>query len=163
MYCVKFPPCVFFLYYHFGNVNAATTTNLTYGSLVKYINWYCIRILFQELRKNSEPETYVPSEEPGSTTSSTSSCVNRGGPRDDSPLFPSPYMASAQNMPRKIHRHANAGEKVVKNLPPLSNSKPSATKNDDSRYRPGQVFRSTSTREFRRLKREERLFFEIDD
>jgi hypothetical protein len=64
-------------------------------------------------------------------------------------------------LPHKIHsRHANIGEKNIKNLPPLSKSKPNVTKKDDSRYRTDQIFRSTSTREFRKLKTEENLVFD---
>jgi hypothetical protein len=64
-------------------------------------------------------------------------------------------------LPHKIHsRHANIGENNIKNLPPLSKSKPNVTKKDDSRYRTDQIFRSTSTREFRKLKTEENLVFD---
>ncbi|KAJ1424974.1 Serine/threonine-protein kinase, active site [Sesbania bispinosa] len=117
----------------------------------------------EELRRNPEPETSVPNEEVDSTTSSTSSSINPAGAMDHSPLFFSPFLASDQKLHPKIHRHANVGEKIIKNLPPLSKSKPKATKKDDSRYRPDQGFRSSSTREFRNLKREEHLLFEIDD
>ncbi|XP_045809245.1 probable serine/threonine-protein kinase At1g54610 [Trifolium pratense] len=112
------------------------------------------------LRSNAEAETYVPSQEPGSATSSTSSSVNQAGIEDHSPLFISPFLGSDQKLPHKIHnRHANVGEKN-KNLPPLSKSKPNVTKKDDNRYRTDQIFRSTSTREFRKLKTEENLPFD---
>ncbi|WJX20576.1 [pyruvate dehydrogenase (acetyl-transferring)] kinase [Trifolium repens] len=110
---------------------------------------------------NAEAETYVPSQEPGSATSSTSSSVNQAGIGDHSPLFISPFLGSDQKLPHKIHsRHANIGEKNIKNLPPLSKSKPNVSKKDDSRYRTDQIFRSTSTREFRKLKTEENLVFD---
>ncbi|XP_058758535.1 probable serine/threonine-protein kinase At1g54610 [Vicia villosa] len=112
------------------------------------------------LSNNAEAETYAPSEEPGSATSSTSSSVNQAGIGDHSPLFLSPFMASDQKKPHKIHSHANIGEKNTKNLPPLSKSKPNATKRDDSRYRSDQIFRSTSTREFRKLKPDQHLLFD---
>lgn len=121
----------------------------------------------EELRRNAEPEhgsePYVPSEELGSTTtSSTSSSVNPTGSKDHSPFFLSPFLASDQKPSPKIHHHANVGENI-RNLPPLPKSKPKATKKDDNRYRSDHVFRSTSTREFRNFKREEPLFFEIDN
>lgn len=113
------------------------------------------------LRSNAEAETYVPSEEPGSATSSTSSSVNQAVVGDHSPLFLSPFLGSDQKQPHKIHsRRANIGEKNIKNLPPLSKPKPNATKKDDGRYRTDQIFRSTSTREFRKLKTEEHLLFD---
>ncbi|CAL5209360.1 unnamed protein product [Lathyrus oleraceus] len=112
------------------------------------------------LKSNGEAETYVPSEEPGSATSSTSSSVNQAGIGDHSSLFLSPFMASDQKMSHKIHSHANIGEKNTKNLPPLSKSKPNTTKKDDSRYRSDQIFRSTSTREFRKLKTDQHLLFD---
>lgn len=126
-----------------------------------------VRILFQEVRMNAEPEhgsePYVPIEELCSTpTSSTSSSVNPTGAEDHSPFFLSPFLASDQKPSPKIHHHANVGENI-KNLPPLPKSKPKATKKDDDRYRPDHVFRSTSTREFRNFKREEPLFFEIEN
>lgn len=113
------------------------------------------------LRNNAEAETYVPSEEPGSATSSTSSSVNQAVVGDHSPLFLYPFLGSDQKQPHKIHsRRANIGEKNIKNLPPLSKPKPNATKKDDGRYRTDQIFRSTSTREFRKLKTEEHLLFD---
>ena len=142
-----------------------------YILLVQLLRWfsvwvlrYCIDILFQDSRRNAEPETYVPSEEPGSTTtSSTSSSVNPAGAKDHSPLFPSPVLASDQKMAQKVHHHANVGE-TTKNLPPLPKSKLNATKKgDNNRYRPGLVFRSASTREFRNIRREEYLLFDIDN
>ncbi|XP_020232066.1 probable serine/threonine-protein kinase At1g54610 [Cajanus cajan] len=114
----------------------------------------------EELIRNANPETYAPTEDMDST-SSTSSSVNPGGAKDQSPLFPSPFQASDQRLSPKTHHHV--GERNIKNLPPLLKSKPNATKKDDSRYRPGHVFRSASTREFRYSKREERLLLDIDD
>ncbi|XP_061345128.1 probable serine/threonine-protein kinase At1g54610 [Gastrolobium bilobum] len=118
----------------------------------------------EELRRNAEPETYVLNEElESTTTSSTSSSVNQAGAKDHSPFFSSPLLSSDQKLSPKFHHHANVGEKNIKNLPQLPKSKPNATKKYDSRYRPDQVFRSASTREFRNSKREEHLLFEIDD
>ncbi|TKY51447.1 serine/threonine-protein kinase [Spatholobus suberectus] len=116
----------------------------------------------EELIRNAKPETYVPTEDMDST-SSTPSSVNPGGAKDQSPFFLSPFRASDQKLSPEIHYHVNVGGKNIKNLPPLPKSKPNATKKDDSRYRQGQVFRSASTREFRYLKKEERLLLEMDD
>lgn len=116
----------------------------------------------EELIRNANPETYTPTEEMGST-SSTSSSVNQAGIKDQSPFFLSPFRASDQKLSPKTHHHVNVGEKNINNLPPLPKSKPNATKKDETRYRPGHVFRSASTREFRYSRREEHLLLEIDD
>ncbi|KAK7343757.1 hypothetical protein VNO77_12771 [Canavalia gladiata] len=116
----------------------------------------------EELMRNAKPEIYVPTEELDST-SSTSSSVNPAGTKDHSPFFLSPFRASDKKLSPKFHHHANVGEKSIKNLPPLPKSKPNATNKGDSRYRPDQFFRSASTREFRYLKHEEHLLFEIHD
>ncbi|KAK7279798.1 hypothetical protein RJT34_24856 [Clitoria ternatea] len=116
----------------------------------------------EELIRNAKPETYVPTEEMEST-SSTSSSANPVGGKDQSPFFLSPFRGSDQKLSPKFHYHANVGEKHIKNLRPLPKSKPNAIKNDDRRYRPEHVFRSASTREFRYLKKEEHLLFEVDD
>ncbi|XP_027366575.1 probable serine/threonine-protein kinase At1g54610 [Abrus precatorius] len=116
----------------------------------------------EELIRNVKPETYVPTEEMDST-SSTSSSVNPAGAKDHSPFFLSPFKGSDQKLSPKLHHHANVGEKNINKLPPLPKSKPNAIKKDDNRYRPNQVFKSASTREFRYLKRDDRLIFEIDD
>ncbi|KAK7391226.1 hypothetical protein VNO78_19638 [Psophocarpus tetragonolobus] len=116
----------------------------------------------EELIRNAKPETHVPTEDMDST-SSTSSSINPGGAKDQSPYFLSPLGALDQKLSPKSYQYVNVGQKNIQNLPPLPKSKPSATKKDDSRYRPDHVFRSASTREFRYLKKEERLLLEIDD
>ncbi|XP_028221554.1 probable serine/threonine-protein kinase At1g54610 [Glycine soja] len=116
----------------------------------------------EELTRNAKPETFVPTEDMDST-SSTSSSVNPGEAKDQSPFFLSPFGALDQKLSPKTHHHVNGGEKNVKNLPPLPKSKPNASKKDESKHRPDHFFRSASTIEFRYLKREERLLLEIDD
>ncbi|BAT94340.1 hypothetical protein LR48_Vigan02g200300 [Vigna angularis] len=116
----------------------------------------------EELIRNAKPETYAPTVDMGST-SSTSSSVNPGGAKDQSPFFLSPFGELDRKLsPKTHHHHVNVGEENIKILPPLPKSKPNATKKDDSRYRPDQFFRSASTREFRYLKREERLLLDFD-
>ncbi|RDY05784.1 putative serine/threonine-protein kinase, partial [Mucuna pruriens] len=114
----------------------------------------------EELTRNAKPESYVLTEDMD-TTSSTSSSVNPGGAKDQSPFFLSPFQASEQRLSPKTHHHA--GERNIKNLPSLPKSKPNATKKGDNRYIPDHIFRSASTREFRYLKREEHLLFQTDD
>ncbi|MED6118267.1 hypothetical protein PIB30_000888 [Stylosanthes scabra] len=113
----------------------------------------------EDSRRNVEPETYIPSEEPGSaTTSSTSSSVNPAMAKEQSSLSPFPLLASDKKVVPKVHHHGNVGENT-RYLPPLPKSKPKATKNDDyGRF----SFRSASTREFRNFKRDDYLLFEID-
>jgi len=123
--------------------------------------YYC-HILFQELVRNAKPETFARTEDMDST-SSTSSSVNPGGAKDQSPFFLSPFGELDRKLSPKTHHHVNVGEENIKNLPPLPKSKPNATKKDDRRYRPDQFFRSASTREFRYLKREEHLLLEFQD
>lgn len=124
---------------------------------------YWFHMFFQELIRNAKPETYAPTVDMGST-SSTSSSVNPGGAKDQSPFFLSPFGELDQKLsPKTHHHHVNVGEENIIILPPLPKSKPNATKKDDSRYRPDQFFRSASTREFRYLKREERLLLDFDN
>ncbi|KAL1295420.1 hypothetical protein AAHE18_19G210000 [Arachis hypogaea] len=108
----------------------------------------------EDSRRNVEPETYIPSEEPGSATiSSTSSSVNPGVAKEQFPL-----LASDKKVAPKYHHHGNVAE-ITRYLPPLPKSKPKATQNDDyNRF----SFRSASTREFRNFKKEDYLLFEID-
>ncbi|KAL1343456.1 hypothetical protein HN51_029846 [Arachis hypogaea] len=108
----------------------------------------------EDSRRNVEPETYIPSEEPGSATiSSTSSSVNPGVAKEQFPL-----LVSDKKVAPKYHHHGSVGE-ITRYLPPLPKSKPKATQNDDyNRF----SFRSASTREFRNFKREDYLLFEID-
>lgn len=113
-------------------------------------------MLLQELKKAVEPSTQ--SEEPGSTTSSTSSSVNLTGQKE-SPFFSlSPIRPSDQKMCERNQGYPNASRND-KYLPPLPKSKSRiATYNkDNNMYKENRIHRSESTREFRNAAKMEHL------
>lgn len=122
-------------------------------------------MLFQEPRK---VEACVPNEEDGTpaTTKSTSSTYNSAEAQDHYSPSLSPFMAlDDQKLPHKSNRDGNGDGKNSKNLPPLPNSKVHAPKKDDNYNRSYHAFRSSSSREFRHPKHNNRqhLVFQVDD
>lgn len=111
--------------------------------------------MLQEMEKTAERNTQ--SEEPGSTTSSTSSSVNLAGQKESPYYSLSPVIPCSQKMSQRNRGYPN-GSKNHKNLPPLPKSKSRITGNDkdSNMYRANRVSRSTSTREFRNLDKIER-------
>ncbi|KAJ7974019.1 Serine/threonine-protein kinase [Quillaja saponaria] len=117
----------------------------------------------EELKQNAE--TYVPSEGPGSTTSSTSPSVNTAGPKDNSHLFLPPLISSYPKLLPEGGDHSNGGENI-RILPtsfPKSKSRAN-NKKDDNVFGLNQINRSASTREFRNLSPRDHLgLFAIQD
>ncbi|XP_054806146.1 probable serine/threonine-protein kinase At1g54610 [Prosopis cineraria] len=113
----------------------------------------------EESRQNAD--TYVPLDELGSTTSSTSSSLNRTEAKDSSPIF-SPDVSSDQKLLLRTNRDDNGGENIDK-FPPLPKSKPRAARGEDAQYRFCPARRSTSARDFRISRQKDRLLLETDD
>ncbi|KAF3445475.1 hypothetical protein FNV43_RR10651 [Rhamnella rubrinervis] len=110
----------------------------------------------KELEKAAEPSTR--SEEPGSTTSSTSSSVNQTGQKE-SPYFSlSPFRPSDLKICERSRGYPNANWND-KNLPPLPKSKSRMTtyNKDNNMYKANLINRSASTREFRNAAKMEHL------
>lgn len=119
---------------------------------------------FQETDMNGK--TILPSQELGSSASSTSSGITFA-PRVKSPaLLLSPVASSHQKIFPRSQDHPNA-VKSIKNRPPLPTSKVYAANYNngtDNSFRLNQVQRSASTREFRKMKQAHHIgLYAIED
>ncbi|KAI9091214.1 hypothetical protein K1719_028278 [Acacia pycnantha] len=117
----------------------------------------------RELRKNAD--TYVPHEELGSTTTTTSSTLSSLNPPDakdfSSPIF-SPDVSSDQKLLLKTDSDDNGGGNIHK-LPPLPKLKSRAAWEEDTMHGFYPVRRSSSTRDFRSSRQRDRLLVQTYD
>ncbi|KAF5749231.1 Serine/threonine-protein kinase [Tripterygium wilfordii] len=99
-------------------------------------------------------ESNIQSQEPRTSTSSTSSST-KPGPNENLPFLLSPIASSQQKrLPPGTQGHTNNARKSFHKLPPLPPSKTQSNKykmEDEDVRRLSQVNRSVSTREFREL------------
>ncbi|KAA8546596.1 hypothetical protein F0562_002665 [Nyssa sinensis] len=115
----------------------------------------------EETQKNAEATT--TSQEPNTGTTSTSSSVKPTRQEESPPSLPSPVVSSRRKMSPRTEAHPKA-TKNIKNLPPLPNGKTSTINyNEDNKniYRLNGVYRSASSREFRKL--DQRRHIEVHD
>lgn len=115
------------------------------------------------MRKNAD--TYVPHEELGSTTTTTSSTLSSLNPPDakdlSSPIF-SPDVSSDQKLLLETDCDDN-GDGNIHKLPSLPKLKSRAARGEDTMHEFFPVTRSSSTRDFRTSRRRDRLLVQIDD
>ncbi|XVE60908.1 hypothetical protein DITRI_Ditri05aG0164400 [Diplodiscus trichospermus] len=115
----------------------------------------------EDTKKTTEP--HVELQEPGSSTTSTSS-GSKPTQVEIPSLFLSPVSSSGQKTSPSTHFHAGASRNI-RNRPPLPSSQTRAPNYQDNgnMCRLNQVSRSASTREFRTLNQKKHLEYASDD
>ncbi|XWS24927.1 hypothetical protein CRYUN_Cryun27aG0026700 [Craigia yunnanensis] len=116
----------------------------------------------EDTMKTTEPNVQV--QEPGSSTTSTSS-GSKPIQVESPTLLLSPVAYSRQKTSPSTHVHSSASRNI-RNRPPLPSSQtraPNYQKDNGNMYRLNQAGRSASTREFRTLNQRKHLEYAIDD